>query len=519
MLLDSRVRPLVRLVSALMPLALLSMILLIFSSFLSVAGALLAGVTASGIHCSAGAGARAVTLLVLTSVSTSCALLLLSFARAVFTDPGSVPAALAHLYRGLREEFLLRQQPRYLHGAAAAHASEAAAQHAAYVQALPPELRGIAGSGGGGGGDDSDGDEYASLTPAKAYGRAAPQLRGSAPTAAAAGAPALAALAAAEAAAPGAAAQPLPQLPAAAEAHAAAAAAPLPLPLPPLPGGAPWALLARVPLAAIPETLFTRPGPHDPRWCRRSQAVKPPRAHYCSTCGRVVLKMDHHCPWVGNCVGYGNYKAFLLLILHGWAATGVLMAWWVPLAMGAWLPLQPPSSSGSGSGSGSGSADAAARASAAAAAANASLSYAALPAAGSIAVVLGLAFFAVLTLFAGMHLWLVLAGRTTLEAQLLGSEGRAYDFGPARNWALVMGGRARGWLWPSRPADVDWATLWGTQWQRHVGEAAAVAAAAEAAAAGRGGAAQGSGGGGGGGPQLRVFEYLTKAEAALEAPV
>jgi hypothetical protein len=180
------------------------------------------------------------------------------------------------------------------------------------------------------------------------------------------------------------------------------------------------------------------------------------------------------------------------------------MAWWVPLAMGAWLPLQPPS------GSGSGSADAAARAAAAAAAANASLSYAALPAAGSIAFVLGLAFFAVLTLFAGMHLWLVLAGRTTLEAQLLGSEGRAYDFGPARNWALVMGGRARAWLWPSRPADVDWATLWGTQWQRHVGEAAAVAAAAEAAA-GRGGAALG------GGPQLRVFEYLTKAEAALEA--
>jgi hypothetical protein len=43
----------------------------------------------------------------------------------------------------------------------------------------------------------------------------------------------------------------------------------------------------------IPERIFTHPGPHDPRWCRRSGAVKPPRAHYCSTCDRLVLKMDH----------------------------------------------------------------------------------------------------------------------------------------------------------------------------------------------------------------------------------
>ena len=44
------------------------------------------------------------------------------------------------------------------------------------------------------------------------------------------------------------------------------------------------------------------------RMCRRCQAFKPPRAHHCSICKRCIIKMDHHCPWVNNCVGIGNHK-------------------------------------------------------------------------------------------------------------------------------------------------------------------------------------------------------------------
>ena len=43
---------------------------------------------------------------------------------------------------------------------------------------------------------------------------------------------------------------------------------------------------------------------------------KPERTHHCSTCKRCVLVMDHHCPWLSNCVGFKNRKTFMLLIIY-----------------------------------------------------------------------------------------------------------------------------------------------------------------------------------------------------------
>lgn len=53
------------------------------------------------------------------------------------------------------------------------------------------------------------------------------------------------------------------------------------------------------------------------RMCGICNAPKPPRAHHCSACQRCFLKMDHHCVWLDNCVGYGNYKFFFCLLF--WA--------------------------------------------------------------------------------------------------------------------------------------------------------------------------------------------------------
>ncbi|XP_047465935.1 palmitoyltransferase ZDHHC16B isoform X2 [Mugil cephalus] len=49
--------------------------------------------------------------------------------------------------------------------------------------------------------------------------------------------------------------------------------------------------------------------------CKKCITPKPPRTHHCSICDICVLKMDHHCPWLNNCVGHFNHRYFFSFCL------------------------------------------------------------------------------------------------------------------------------------------------------------------------------------------------------------
>eukprot|EP00438_Fugacium_kawagutii_P020629 Skav223012 [mRNA] locus=scaffold1422:77970:78995:+ [translate_table: standard] len=52
------------------------------------------------------------------------------------------------------------------------------------------------------------------------------------------------------------------------------------------------------------------------RFCSREMKYKPDRAHYCSNLQCNVLRMDHYCPWMSNCIGHFNYKYFLQFLAY-----------------------------------------------------------------------------------------------------------------------------------------------------------------------------------------------------------
>ncbi|XP_047537497.1 palmitoyltransferase ZDHHC2 isoform X3 [Vanessa atalanta] len=86
--------------------------------------------------------------------------------------------------------------------------------------------------------------------------------------------------------------------------------------------------------------IVTRTMSGSVRYCNRCVLVKPDRAHHCSICSRCVLKMDHHCPWVNNCVCFHNYKFFMLFLGYALLYCLFIMSTCLPYFIRFWKMYQ-----------------------------------------------------------------------------------------------------------------------------------------------------------------------------------
>ncbi|XP_051951645.1 palmitoyltransferase ZDHHC15A [Xyrauchen texanus] len=156
------------------------------------------------------------------------------------------------------------------------------------------------------------------------------------------------------------------------------------------------------------------------RFCHLCRLIKPDRCHHCSVCQICVLKMDHHCPWLNNCIGFSNYKFFMLFLLYSFLYCLLIVTTVTPTCINLWLGKLFDS----------------------------------CVKLHVLFLTLVSAMFAVTLCFLLLfHIWLLANNKTTLEWLSVpffvdGPDSEAFDVGSQANFVQVFGKKKRLWPFP-----------------------------------------------------------------------
>lgn len=163
----------------------------------------------------------------------------------------------------------------------------------------------------------------------------------------------------------------------------------------------------------------------DRRRCKWCAKYKPDRCHHCRVCRTCILKMDHHCPWICNCVGFCNHKYFFLLVMYA-GMDCHFITWTMLESVRHAMELE-----------------------------GTEFSKMFLLFFGST-----LAFFlaVLLTCFLAFHIWLAAGARTTIEfceQQFKSGSSSTWDNGLWENFRATLGPHFLLWLLPLSPPEGD----------------------------------------------------------------
>jgi hypothetical protein len=64
---------------------------------------------------------------------------------------------------------------------------------------------------------------------------------------------------------------------------------------------------------------------YDNKFCLDCMIDVPLRAKHCYTCDKCITTFDHHCFWIGNCVGERNKRIFIIFLISHSIEIGVVI--------------------------------------------------------------------------------------------------------------------------------------------------------------------------------------------------